>query len=313
MSMFFKNSYFRGIISYLFANLLIYSGEVRKAKQAIFRNQTTHSLYFHNPSKKTFEKTIKWLINNKFSFCTSKEIIKFINSSSPLPKGKIWLTFDDGWKLNKFHVIPILIKNKIPATFFINSGIIKNNGLFWWEILKKRHKILPSPLDQDYRILWKLSESKRKKVMDFLFKYFSKDFMRQAMTIDDIKSLSKYEYIEFGSHTVNHVLTPNCNLSQLSFELRKSKEEIEELTGKTVSSFSYPNGDYSSRDIEVLRKQNYSLAATTESRGITKKDNIYLVPRFSGGLDNISFQESLCRSLCIWDSSIEKFKNIIRN
>ena len=68
-----------------------------------------------------FEKRIKYLVKHGHNF------IKFSNLSS-LAKDKMSkptiLYFDDGFKDNLTNVLPILIKYKIPATFFISTGLI---------------------------------------------------------------------------------------------------------------------------------------------------------------------------------------------
>jgi len=46
--------------------------------------------------------------------------------------------------------------------------------------------------------------------------------------------------IEFGSHTVTHPELKNLNTDDLRYELRSSKETIEERLGRPVKSFAYP-------------------------------------------------------------------------
>ena len=46
--------------------------------------------------------------------------------------------------------------------------------------------------------------------------------------------------IEFGSHTVTHPQLKTLNIEQVEFEIRRSKDTIEERLGCPVRSFSYP-------------------------------------------------------------------------
>lgn len=46
--------------------------------------------------------------------------------------------------------------------------------------------------------------------------------------------------IEFGSHTVTHPELKTLNTDDLRYELRRSKETIEERLGRPVTSFAYP-------------------------------------------------------------------------
>jgi peptidoglycan/xylan/chitin deacetylase (PgdA/CDA1 family) len=46
-------------------------------------------------------------------------------------------------------------------------------------------------------------------------------------------------------------------------ELVESKHQLEQITGQAVSSFAYPFGIYSERDVELVRQANYTNAVTT--------------------------------------------------
>jgi peptidoglycan/xylan/chitin deacetylase (PgdA/CDA1 family) len=48
------------------------------------------------------------------------------------------------------------------------------------------------------------------------------------------------EGITFGSHTVNHPQLLGLGMDQVEYEIKKSKEIIENRTGKVVDSFCYP-------------------------------------------------------------------------
>ncbi len=56
---------------------------------------------------------------------------------------------------------------------------------------------------------------------------------------DEVRELRRHG-ISFGSHTVNHLPLEALGENGIDFELRRSKETIEDQTGQAVTSFSYP-------------------------------------------------------------------------
>ena len=60
----------------------------------------------------------------------------------------------------------------------------------------------------------------------------------------------------------------HANLDKLSdeaylSELTQSKQQLEEMTGKSVHSFAYPFGIYSERDVVLAKQAGYTNAVTT--------------------------------------------------
>ena len=126
------------------------------------------------------------------------------------------------------------------------------------------------------------------------------------MTIDDVKKISGYDFLNIESHTVNHVITPNCTKEELQYELSESKQTLEEWTGREVNFFSYPNGDYTEKEKEFLVSSGYMAAVVQDDEFITGKTDIFKVPRFSAGEGY--FPEELCHMFGVWQNVIKKIK-----
>jgi poly-beta-1,6-N-acetyl-D-glucosamine N-deacetylase len=217
----------------------------------------------------------------------------------------VWISFDDGWKSNITDVLPVLIEKKVPASFFISTWPVESSGVFWWSMAEKNMEMLPQKFKDNFDLLWKVPEAERKEALKALDAKI-KDDEREAMTVEDVKKMAEYDFITIGSHTVNHVITVNCTAEELEYELTESKNKLEQWTGKTISMFSFPNGDYKERDIEMLIKTGYKSAVVVENRAATANDNIYKIPRFSVG--NATFAEELCHMLGVWQKVISKIK-----
>lgn len=62
---------------------------------------------------------------------------------------------------------------------------------------------------------------------------------KNCLNWDEVRELHS-KGIEFGSHTVTHPQLKTLNKKQIEYEVRKSKEDIEDNLGKSIDSFSYP-------------------------------------------------------------------------
>jgi peptidoglycan/xylan/chitin deacetylase (PgdA/CDA1 family) len=217
----------------------------------------------------------------------------------------VWLTIDDGWQKNLQNVLPALEQQKVHATIFISTQAVES-GAFWWTYAEKFGGLLPEKFKNNVNLLWETPETERKQVISELFGKVKDKIKREALTIDELKLLSKSEYITLGSHTVNHVITPNCTDDELMSELKGSKQKLEEWTGKKVNTFAYPNADHTEREEEFLKAAGYEIAAIVSNRFAGKNDNPYRIPRMVMG--EAYFPEELCHMFGVWQKVIKKIK-----
>lgn len=297
----------RNIFCGLLGWLLILLDYVKKSRNNAFRNNFITPIYFHNPNKKLFTKCIKWLKKNNYFFISTDQLVDIIKRKSKPPVGTVWLSFDDGRKDNIENVIPVLEKYNIPATFFISTKPVED-GYFWWTVAKKYKSFLPI----NFKDFWKIPENERRAIIKNLVNRKSYEIKREAMTIEDIKRISKNNLVTIGSHTVHHAIVTNCSDVALEYEINNSKKKLENWTGKEVKYFSYPNGDFDGREKKILEKYGFELAATTENKLICSNNDLYAIPRFSVMNDGF-FSENLCHMLGIWQPFISKIKRFIKH
>lgn len=69
---------------------------------------------------------------------------------------------------------------------------------------------------------------------------------------------------EIGAHTVHHTELSSLSDPEAMKELTESKKALEDITGKPISMFCFPRGDYSERTIELVRKAGFAGARTTK-------------------------------------------------
>ncbi len=287
----------RNTIAYLYANSLIYSGKVKKSMDAFHSDKLMLSIYFHDPSKDLFVKTVNWLKAQKVNFISTNELIQVINGEIKPKPSSVVLTVDDGWKSNKNNIIEFAQLNNVPITIFVSLDPVVRRSPFWWSFVnKKKSKGFKM---YDVKELKKMDNNSR---LSYLNTYgFNTTIDHEAMTIDDIIEADGLQNIAIESHTVSHPILTRCSDQDSEYEIQKSKQQLEDILGRKIMGFAYPNGSHGMREIEYLKKHGYKFAFTTvpDYLDLKKVKCLYSLPRFEI-LDKISFAENICRMSGVW-------------
>ena len=238
-------------------------------------------------SLKTFEKQLQFYKKN-FHIISLDD---FFAQKWSKDKFSICLTFDDGFANNYKYVLPLLEEYQVPASFFVTA--IKQEGydFLWNDILSIAGKYGPSKLEfrnETYvrdpygkyvsktshaGLITVLKQSgffpEKAELIQILEKSFSfknminEDYWKQ-MSIEQIKQLSASKWVTIGSHGYYHNDLAHISAPELEKDLRGSKEYLENITGKEISSLAFPYGSYSDKVLLEAKKAGYNkLLATT--------------------------------------------------
>lgn len=288
---------FKVLVKNFIGFIFIKFGFIKRAKKKIIEQNAIVSIYFHNPSMKTFHDCIKWLIEQEFQFIDTNDILKLPQNISTLNKPRVIITIDDGWRNNLLNIVPIAHFNKIPITIFITTEPLIEGGGYWWSYVKVgQKKELTSctiPFLKSLPNTNRLSILNRLKSMIFL--------ERESMTVEELRAIATSPYIHIGAHTVTHPILTNCSDEIARSEIVQSKSVLDAILPFSVSSFSYPNGDYTEREVSMLKNNGYKMSFTTKSSLIqpNMKIDFFRLPRFEV-LDNASYNENICRMMGVW-------------
>lgn len=125
--------------------------------------------------------------------------------------------------------------------------------------------------------------------------------------------------VTFGSHTVTHPILYNLGDDAIEYELKVSKEEIEQNTGKAVKIFSYPyafpEGDsaFAKKYFDILEKCGYEAAVTTRIGMLKDPDEWYVIPRLPiNDFDDQDFLKAKMDGSYNWLRHPQKIKKIIQ-
>jgi peptidoglycan/xylan/chitin deacetylase (PgdA/CDA1 family) len=102
----------------------------------------------------------------------------------------------------------------------------------------------------------------------------------RALNIDELSALGHGGLVELGTHTVTHPSLPILSIVKQLEEIQDSKVQLEKITGRPVTSFSYPYGDYSVDTTTLVQKSGYYCACTTKFKCILPGTDPFQLPRF---------------------------------
>jgi peptidoglycan/xylan/chitin deacetylase (PgdA/CDA1 family)/SAM-dependent methyltransferase len=233
------------------------------------------------------------------------------------------VTFDDGYADNLHTAKPILEQYGVPATVFVATGC--GGKPFWWDeladlILTGGGGEQPLALELDgVSRGWHLKEGERQPVYHELWQLLrplDHDHRRQAiaslcsqlgrdpqpaersLTPEEIPQLARGGLVDVGAHTETHPVLASISDEAARDEIYGSKAWLEGCLGRPVSAFSYPYGDYSARDVEIVRQAGFEIAFSTVEEAATPACDRLQVPRVTvGGGNGADLERTITRLL----------------
>ncbi len=99
-----------------------------------FPGQTRQMREF-DVSPELFDRQLAYLHDNKYSVISFDALVNYLQKGTPLPDKPVVLNFDDGWKNQYTHALPILKKYGMTATFFVFTNAIGHMNYLSWDEL----------------------------------------------------------------------------------------------------------------------------------------------------------------------------------
>ena len=172
-----------------------------------------------------------------------------------MPPRALAVTLDDGHARN-FSLLEVFQRYAVTPTIFVCTRIVGTMRHFWFRDARVDFETLVAlPDDERLRAL------RDKFDFDVEREYPTEE--RQALSAEELAVMSPY--VEFGAHTRYHPTLTTCPPSASEREIAGSKADLEELLKLECKHFSYPNGDYSDREIELVKRSGYLSARTADA------------------------------------------------
>ncbi|MGQ1891778.1 polysaccharide deacetylase family protein [Thermophagus sp. OGC60D27] len=247
-------------------------------------------LMFHHPSPEYFDKAITAL-KKRYNIISLSRFMDTTQANKwSLPAYPLIVTLDDGWASN-YALLPVLEKHQIPVTIFLMAAMANTNRHPWFSFVNNQ---------KQKKELKTVSNSSRISALNRMGFVETKEYdTRLILNKEEIVDMQQSGLVEFGSHTLFHPILPHCNDNTALEEIQLSKKKTEELTGKPCRFFSFPNGDYSERDIRLCKKAGYEAAVTLDVGYNSRNDDPFRLKRISVP-DNATISELLVKASGFW-------------
>lgn len=207
------------------------------------------------------------------------------------------LTFDDAYRDNLVHALPILRRQEAPFTLYVPTAYVDGVGEIWWQaiedIIARQDAVALTVNGQtDYldtkttaqkteafnALYWqmrKAPEPERITLLHGFAQAYGYDLEQQCrdliMDWQELRLLADDPLCTIGAHTVHHPELAKLPLEQARNEIAQSADILMAQFGKRPSHFSYPLGGPLScgpREFDLARELGFRTAVTTRPGGL---------------------------------------------
>jgi peptidoglycan/xylan/chitin deacetylase (PgdA/CDA1 family) len=211
----------------------------------------------------TFERQVAFLAA-QYCCLRMDDVAEAVESGRPLPRNALVVTFDDGYRDNYEHALPILRRHGVPAMFYVVSGCVAEGRPLWTAALRSavhratarrlddpaaaRSYDLSSSLGREVAIAGlkeQLVAMPRRQREDTLAEIVARcapegPTPRVMLDWDEIRVM-RANGMDVGAHTVSHPRLPVLPPAEAAAEIRESREQLAAGLGEPIEHFSYPN------------------------------------------------------------------------
>jgi peptidoglycan/xylan/chitin deacetylase (PgdA/CDA1 family) len=221
-----------------------------------------------------------------------------------LPPRAVCITFDDGYRSTHDLALPVLREFGFPATVFVTTGYVGSGSMWNDRILESLRRLDAEQLDLSDAGLGSYpvgTMAERRETLALLTeraKYLAPDLRQELverldrltgtresdpmLTDTMIRSMAA-QGVEIGAHTISHPILAKLSDESARFEIAESKRQLEDITGKPVRYFAYPNGkpdiDFHERHMSMAREAGFEAAFSTAMGAAGAEHDRFALPR----------------------------------
>ncbi|HEV7345608.1 MAG TPA: polysaccharide deacetylase family protein [Devosia sp.] len=247
----------------------------------------------------------------KLDIVSMDEALERLTAAKP-GRRFVVLTFDDAYRDNLQHALPILRRHEAPFTLYVPTALVDGVGQIWWQAIEDiiaRQEAIGMTVDgeKDYidtrttaqkneafnELYWqmrRMPEADRVTLVSSFAAAYGYDLEKQCreliMDWPELRLLAGDPLCTIGAHTVHHYELAKLPAAQARSEMSQSADVLLAQFGRRPAHFSYPLGGPLSagpREFEMARELGFKSAVTTRPGGLYARHarSLHALPRVS--------------------------------
>jgi peptidoglycan/xylan/chitin deacetylase (PgdA/CDA1 family) len=262
-------------------------------------------LFPNEPDAVRFESILGWL-KSQFTLLPLERALDDLYAGK-LPARAASITFDDGYADNVQVALPLLVKHRVPATFFIATGFLKGATMFNDRIIEIVRRA-PSSIDAScipgvgtidttsiaakrgaiemlLRRVKRLALDEREQILRALEGTTGLQGAVSPMMDEGGVAMLHAAGMGIGAHTHNHPILAVERDDVARHEIQRGRDVLADITGRRPAILAYPNGapgsDFDDRHVAIARDEGFKYALSTAPGCATRRTDPYRLPRFT--------------------------------
>lgn len=239
------------------------------------------------------------------------DVILHHRENRPYPQNAFAITFDDGFRNNLTVAAPILRELGVPATFYVTSGFVEENGMSWIDRIEEcietawPGRIKLPWKDETFRIsapadgIALLDEVRRKVKSDpsvdvdgliagiarqcgIPAPVESESVLDRKLTWEEARRLAGMPGFIVAGHSHRHGILAFLDQAALEVEIDTSLRLMRERAGLVPNHYSYPEGlahCFDERVIAVLKRRGIECCPTAMPGANLPGDDLFRLRR----------------------------------
>jgi peptidoglycan/xylan/chitin deacetylase (PgdA/CDA1 family) len=226
---------------------------------------------------------------------------------------RVVLTFDDGHTGWHEHLLPIVEREALPVTLYVATGHVQSGVPYWFDaVVNAVQTAQPLTLDAGAAGLGTITLNAERGAANWLRISALLEAMKAMapaprdalaerlvaatagqrrprfaalapLAAAQVRDLARSRWVTIGSHSHGHQLLDRIGLDAARDSIAQSMALLAEWTGRPVTHFAYPNGNYNAALAAALPALGVASAVTTR-KGLWRRDGSrYELPRVGVG------------------------------
>ncbi len=217
--------------------------------------------------------------------------------AAPHPPRFLCFTFDDGYRDNLIHALPVFREFGMPFSVHVTNGFADGTASVWWYFVEEALSARPSlrfswegvdhnfstqapeglnrALDEIAGLIRGLGK-KRDELLARIGEAAGIDprttTRRLCMDWDEVRRLAEDPLVTIGAHTVAHHSLNRLSEMEVVAEVDEGRRELAAQLGREVRHFAYPFGGSNAvgeREFAIVRRSAFATMLTTQAANLT--------------------------------------------